>query len=352
MPALLQGEALPRIQFVVSLPHSLLATASLLCAVPRFEGLGAWLHKTRDQLDPGLLRELCLIVNIPGRFPHFSTTLGAQLPDHAPDMDFDQFREHLESLPGVEYQRIALQTLAYGLDPACCPEDLIKLVEKPQKWAHCLAAIESDMPVELVAALIRDGETLKERFIQTLTRFWREAYAQEYEAMRPAMERSVRYQQSRLQSVDFRDLFASVTGRMLPKVITNLLPSITEVFFVPSCYIGPYVAVAGHGQRLILYFNCRSTPASPALADGATLYPPLKALADETRLQILFLLRGRELYAQEIVEHLDISQPAISRHLNLMAAAGVLRIRREGNTKYYSIDKQALCTLADALRSI
>ncbi len=235
MPALLQGEALPKIQFVVSLPHSLLATASLLCAIPRFEGLGAWLHKTRDHIDPDLLRELCLIVNIPGRFPHFATTLGAQLPDHAPDMEFDQFREHLESLPGVEYQRIALQTLAHGMDPVRCPGDLIELVENPEKWSHCLAAIESDMPVELVAALIRDGETLKERFIQALTCFWRENYAQEYNATRPAMERSVRYQQSRLQSVDFRDLFASVTGRMLPEAITNLLPSITEVIFVPSC---------------------------------------------------------------------------------------------------------------------
>lgn len=352
MPTLLQGEALPKIQFVVSLPHSLLATASLLCAIPRFEGLGAWLHKTRDRLDPDLLQELCLIVNIPGRFPHFSTTLGAQLPDHAPDMDFDQFRAHLESLPGAEYQRIALQTLTYGLDPEQLPEDLFELVEKPEDWADCLATIESDMPLDRVAALIRDGEQLKDRLITALTRFWREAYEQEYQATYPAMQRSVRYQQSRPQSVDFRDLFASVTGRMLPETLTGLLPSITQVTFAPSCYVGPYVAVAGHRERLILYYNCRSTPASPALADGATLYPPLKALADETRLQILYLLRDRELYAQEIVDNLDISQPAVSRHLNLMAAAGVLKIRREGNTKYYSVDRQTLSALADALRSM
>jgi len=68
-------------------------------------------------------------------------------------------------------------------------------------------------------------------------------------------------------------------------------------------------------------------------------------------LQILYLLGGKELYAQEIVEHLDISQAAVSRHLNLMAAAGVLKIRREDN-KYYSVDRQTLSELADTLRSI
>jgi DNA-binding transcriptional ArsR family regulator len=40
----------------------------------------------------------------------------------------------------------------------------------------------------------------------------------------------------------------------------------------------------------------------------------------------------------------------VSRHLNLMATAGVLSIRREGNTKYYSLNSQTLAQLADALR--
>jgi DNA-binding transcriptional ArsR family regulator len=110
------------------------------------------------------------------------------------------------------------------------------------------------------------------------------------------------------------------------------------------------VAYTHNVERLVLYYNCRTTPIGADAGEGPSLYPPLKALADETRLQILALLHGRELYAQEIVEQLDISQPAVSRHLNLMAAAGVLKIRREGNAKYYSIDTEALAAVADALR--
>lgn len=87
---------------------------------------------------------------------------------------------------------------------------------------------------------------------------------------------------------------------------------------------------------------------APSVQD---LFPPLKALADETRLQILALLEGRELYAQEIVERLDISQPAVSRHLKLMVVADVLRVRQEDNMKYYSVNEEVLAAIAERLRS-
>ena len=207
------------------------------------------------------------------------------------------------------------------------------------------------MAPEAVAALVRDGEGLKKRLLIALGRFWQEVYVQEFEATRPVMERSVAYHRAQPHSPNFRDLFVAVTGRLVPEQVAELLPAIRAVTFIPSCYVGPYVAYTHHVEHLILFYNCRVTPASPIVADGVSLYPPLKALADETRLQILALLRGRELYAQEIVEQLGISQPAVSRHLNLMAAAGVLQIRREGNAKYYAVNGETLARLADALRT-
>jgi len=166
------------------------------------------------------------------------------------------------------------------------------------------------------------------------------------------MERSVSQNKSRRSGADFRETFGTVTGRRLPEPVAALLPAIDTVTFVPSCYVGPYVAYWQHHGSLILFYNCRSAApqaaALPTLPTGA-LYPPLKALADETRLQILALLRGRELYAQEIVNLLDISQPAVSRHLNLMVAAGVLKIRREGNAKYYAVNSETLGELSAAL---
>ncbi len=215
-----------------------------------------------------------------------------------------------------------------------------------------LAKIGSEVTPAEVTALVRDGQQLKARLLTALERFWHAAYAEEYESTRSLMERSVARNEGKYGSSDFRETFTAVTGRLVPEPIANALPDIANVVFIPSCYVGPYVAYTQSADNLYLFYNCRSTPASETTVDVASLYPPLKALADETRLQILTLLQGRELYAQEIVEQLDISQPAVSRHLNLLATAGVLRMRREGNARYYTVDGETLRRLADALRAL
>jgi hypothetical protein len=255
-------------------------------------------------------------------------------------------------MSSIHYQFIALRALARGVEEPLPASQLIDLLDRPKDWAVHLLRIDSQVPPDIVAPLVRDGEQLKRRVIRTLDRFWHEIYRAEFEATRSLMERSVAYQQAQVHSHAFEDTFLAITGRLVPARVSELLPTVTKVTFIPSCYLGPYVAYADAGQKLILFYNCRSTPAGPGASDSTVLYPPLKALADETRLQILILLQGREMYAQEIVDQLEISQPAVSRHLNLMAAAGILRVRPDGNAKYYSVDVERLSRLADGLRAL
>lgn len=351
MPDLLEGPSPLTVHFAVSLPHSLLATISLVCAASRFEGLGDWLGEVQTRLPVDLRDDLQLLVTFPGGYQRFTGKLAAWLPGVAQDLSFDELLVHLQALAGADYQQVALEALAAGTSPRAEPGDLRALLDQPAEWAALLAKLESEVAPDVVASLLRDGEGLKDRVLCALERFWHEVYAQEYRATQPLMERSVAYHRAGQLRPHFPDLFATVTGRLVPERLAKLLPSISHVTFIPSCYVGPYVAYTHHADHLVLYYNCRSSPAKGLATDRAVLYPPLKALADETRLQILDLVRGRELYAQQIVEQLDISQPAVSRHLNLMAAAGVLRTRREGNIKYYTIDEETLTRLVDALRA-
>ena len=349
MADLIEGLSPLRTSFSCSLAHSVLATASLLCAAPRFEGLGDWLRETRARLPTDLCEELCTLIGFPGRHQRFTGELVARLPVEAFDATFDELLAVLEAIPGADYQTIALRALARGATPAPSPGELLDLMEDRSEWAAYLEQAGSEVAPAEVTALVRDGKRVKARVIEALARFWREAYAEEYHSTRALMERSVARSEARYRDTGFRETFTAVTGRLVPEPIADLLPGISHVVFMPSCYVGPYVAYTQSGENLYLYYNCRSTPASETTVDVTSLYPPLKALADETRLQILTLLQGRELYAQEIVEQLDISQPAVSRHLNLLATAGVLRIRREGNARYYSVDGETLRRLASAL---
>lgn len=64
----------------------------------------------------------------------------------------------------------------------------------------------------------------------------------------------------------------------------------------------------------------------------------MKALADETRLQMLWLLfHHRELCVCDLMEALDITQSKASRHLATLRHAGLVSDRREGAWSYYSI---------------
>ncbi|MGC9333010.1 MAG: ArsR/SmtB family transcription factor [Anaerolineae bacterium] len=352
MPGLVQGPTPLEYRYEVSLPHSLLATASLLCAAPRFEGLATRLWAVRNQVPAELLSELCLLVTFPGGYQRFTSQLMGHLPQDAARMDYPQFHAHLLAIPDIHYQYIALRALARGVENPSPPSQLIELLEELREWPSYLRRIESDVAPEIVTSLVADGEGLKQRIITALDRLWQEVYEAEFQATRPLMERSVLYHRAQVYSPTFEETFLAVTGRLVPERIGALLPTVMRVVFIPSYYLGPYVAYAHAGQEMILFYNCRSTPKGPGGVQGTSLYPPLKALADETRLQIVTLLQGREMYAQEIVDQLQISQPAVSRHLNLMVAAGVLRVRPDGNAKYYSVDGEVLIRLANGLRAL
>jgi len=56
----------------------------------------------------------------------------------------------------------------------------------------------------------------------------------------------------------------------------------------------------------------------------------LAALADPTRLKIMLLVRDLELAMGELAEVLDQSQPRVSRHVRILAEAGLVRRNKEG----------------------
>jgi ArsR family transcriptional regulator len=63
----------------------------------------------------------------------------------------------------------------------------------------------------------------------------------------------------------------------------------------------------------------------------------LQALADPTRRRILALLRRMELSVGELAIILDQSQPRVSRHVRILADAGIVERRREGSWVFLTI---------------
>ena len=65
-----------------------------------------------------------------------------------------------------------------------------------------------------------------------------------------------------------------------------------------------------------------------------------KALSDETRLRLVFVLGQYELSVNELVSILEMGQSRVSRHLKILTEAGLLAFRRDGLWVFYSAVKE------------
>ena len=64
-----------------------------------------------------------------------------------------------------------------------------------------------------------------------------------------------------------------------------------------------------------------------------------KALSDETRLVILYLLQPHvELSATELRHALGVSHAAVSQHMRLLQEAGMVHSRRRGKWVFYRVE--------------
>jgi DNA-binding transcriptional ArsR family regulator len=75
-----------------------------------------------------------------------------------------------------------------------------------------------------------------------------------------------------------------------------------------------------------------------------------RAIADPTRRDILALLRGRRRSVGEIAGKFRTSRPAISKHLRVLRAAGLVVARRDGTARICELDARPLRAVDDWLR--
>ena len=65
------------------------------------------------------------------------------------------------------------------------------------------------------------------------------------------------------------------------------------------------------------------------------------ALADPARLRIVEAMKSGECAVGDIVERIDIHQSGVSRHLRILAEAGIVQMRPDGQKRLYSLRKEA-----------
>ena len=83
--------------------------------------------------------------------------------------------------------------------------------------------------------------------------------------------------------------------------------------------------------------------------DQTALLAFFKAMANESRLQIVGLVSARERSVQELADLLGLKEPTVSHHLAVLKALGLVSVRAEGVTRWHALETKTLAKMNRAL---
>lgn len=90
-------------------------------------------------------------------------------------------------------------------------------------------------------------------------------------------------------------------------------------------------------------------PNNPLRVFKAELF---KALGHPARLRVIDLLRDGERTVSELQASMELEGSAVSQHLMVLRARGIVEARREGANVYYRVRCPAIFTMLDAGREV
>jgi len=348
------------VSFRYALPDVVATSLLALAQAERREGLDPWVTQTFAALSPGMQDDLLDF------FAPFGVPLIlSQVAEQSPTLDnFTAFIGWVSSISDQAVEEGVASALQWA-SRYVSGEPLLEVNLSLDKDEHALALLENERTyrgsdhtisnerAQQLLRLLRDPSEFKARLVYVLIQFWENHFKTDYAACARTIAQNIEYHHERVFEQNFLQFYHRVTSQHLLEKDRNFYPQIQRITFIPSCYSGANVtavALDREGQGLAIVYNCRV----PGRAGNARipiqeLYGPLKALADETRLEILSLLDGNERYGQEIVELLDVGQSTVSRHLGLLVGSGVVQERRVSGMKFYRINEHVLNDLARLL---
>ncbi len=215
------------------------------------------------------------------------------------------------------------------------------LVGKEAALRAFLAAYPREFDASRLRTLLSmDLGAVRDRLVDLLRGFYGQVYQQEEGTVLPLLQADIKAKINLAPSVPPSELVERATGgyTISPESGT------THVVLAPSFFFRPYNLLCEYpGVRVFIY------PLDVTGAQGASPARELerffRALGEQTRLRILQMLADREMYLQEIADHLGVTHVTAIHHLALLRAARLVRVAERHNLKYYSLRRE---TVAEA----
>lgn len=317
-----------------------------------------WARRCRDALDEHLLHELTFLASsfdshVPGVFE-------VGLTGSSPEFD-----DELAAFATLDPTLVAYE-VSLTVGGLCCgprEERGRHLVADAGYRDEVLALAEGDHRA-LVASAFDDPVALRDRWADVLRRYWEQAFADEWTRLLPRIEREVTEGARALVTGGMAGLVAELLpegrwdasgGRVVVERTWNAEVDVAErggLLFVPTVHGWPCVLLEvapPWPPAIVSPLRDLRHPEVPTASDREVA-EGLRALGDETRLQIARLVAEEARSTRELAQLLSLSDSSVSRHLKTLEAAGVVTARRDGYFVLYRLVEDRIGQLGGALR--
>jgi DNA-binding transcriptional ArsR family regulator len=327
-----------------------LAICSALCLVPAVDelpGIGDEFELLARSLELPVARSILifLLTNMHSVLPAMS------LEAQTTDLDPEAFVDWVDGLDAISLAARARQEATNDDWHEAVQSPQSAGAESPTDWLR-----EKAYAAQLAEAqsLLENPASLKRLAVEVLRAFWYDRFQRVYAHHLDSIHRVVGILRQHEDLSNLQSLLERLLSRSLPGLDEKIYGQ-NHALLVPLPFMGPYLSTTVMETPVpmaILAFDAaRALRMLEPIGEDLDV-SRLKALADETRLKILQFVAESERFGGEIVTHLGISQPGVSRHLRLLVASGLLHVRQEGTTKYYSIYDAQLETVARGIQGL
>jgi DNA-binding transcriptional ArsR family regulator len=352
----LSADASERVSFAYS--PLLEAVLSLHVLVePKHHPLQHEWGRAMRALNPPLRREIAAL-----SFLYRATLADVFLP--SPAEEYPEFGRELERLGGLDERTLAYELTRPLYDHGGTePRDPHLDDPAVREAVVANAAAHGPGSARVARTLLDDPIAVARRLGELLEAYWDAAFATEWQRLEPTLAAAVA--QAGRQIAD-DGVYALLLG-LAPQLRVDAraeefgidvrhdhrveIGDDRTLVLAPSYFVWPHVRVncdAPWPLTLVYPAGFVLGAARRELPSGDLLHS-LRALADGTRLRALKLIAERPRSTQELARLIGITEAGLSKHLRLMAQAGLLTTRREGYYVLYSLVPERVEALGPAL---
>jgi len=330
-------------------------------ATPRREPMHLpWVRRCRE-LPPDLQAEVRSL------FRPFDGTFVPAIFEAALTGDHDGFAGELRALEALDEDLVAFE-LSFcfgGLECSVLDGIDAGAVHDPAYRHRVLTGAPDGELRDLARQAFDDPAALRRRYVRLLERYWDAAFAEEWARILPRIESDATAGARALVTGGLRALVAELLpeGTWEPDRNAIVVEKDWEgscdvadrggLVLVPTVYGWPCVLIdllPPWPASIVFPLRDLRTPEVPHATDHEVV-SGFRALGDETRLQIARLVADAPRSTKELSELLSLSDSAISRHLKILQAAGLVSSQRDGYYVLYRLDADRLDVLGRAMRS-